>query len=189
MSDSNKDYFTEMVKLLLGMGIVAIVVVFAIRMLIGAFSSTTNDMDQNAVNNRLKSVETVALVGEPAPQEKAKPAATTTVKAKPESVPEVASTPVPAPAKEEASDSAAIDGGALYKTKCIACHAAGVAGAPVFGNKAQWAPRIAKGFDALMNTALNGSKVNPAMLPKGGASDLSDAQIKAIVEYMVNGSQ
>ena len=81
------------------------------------------------------------------------------------------------------------EGETLYKSKCATCHAAGVAGAPILGNKDQWAPRITKGMDALMDTALNGSKVNPAMLPKGGFADLSDGQIKAIVDYMVNNSK
>ncbi len=81
------------------------------------------------------------------------------------------------------------DGEANYKTKCATCHAAGVAGAPILGNKEQWAPRIAKGMDAMMEVALKGSKVNPAMLPKGGFADLSDDQVKAIVEYMVSSSK
>ena len=87
------------------------------------------------------------------------------------------------------SQSIAGEGEDLYTAKCNACHGAATAKmlkAPEIGNKADWAPRIAKGMDALMDTALNGSKVNPAMLPKGGAADLSDAQIKTIVEYMVS---
>ncbi|MFK5986569.1 MAG: c-type cytochrome [Pseudomonadota bacterium] len=81
------------------------------------------------------------------------------------------------------------EGADLYKVKCAMCHAAGVAGAPIFGNKEQWAPRIAKGMDALMETALNGSKVNPAMLPKGGSADLTDGQVRLIVEHMVSSSK
>ena len=77
----------------------------------------------------------------------------------------------------------------LYKSKCATCHTAGVAGAPIFGNKEQWAPRIAKGMDVLMDTALNGSKTNPAMMPKGGFADLTDGQIKALVDHMVNSSK
>jgi cytochrome c5 len=77
----------------------------------------------------------------------------------------------------------------LYKSKCATCHTAGVAGAPIFGNKEQWAPRIAKGMEVLMDTALNGSKTNPAMMPKGGFADLTDGQIKALVEHMVNNSK
>ncbi|MFK5987073.1 MAG: c-type cytochrome [Pseudomonadota bacterium] len=180
MANSNKDYFTEMVKLVLGMGVVAIVIVLAIRMVIGAFSST-NEMDQSAINDRLKAIDTVSLVGEVIPTAKVAAAPAKVEKAPAKAAP---AKEVAAPAKA-ASDSASIDGGAIYKIKCAVCHAAGVAGAPIFGNKEQWAARIAKGMDALYDTALNGSKVNPAMLPKGGSADLSDAQVKAIVEYMV----
>jgi len=81
------------------------------------------------------------------------------------------------------------EGEDLYMSKCNHCHGAATAKAlkaPEIGSKEDWAPRIAKGMDALMDTALNGSKTNPAMLPRGGAFDLNDAQIKTIVEYMVS---
>ena len=73
---------------------------------------------------------------------------------------------------------------ANYKASCAACHDAGVSGAPKLGDKAAWAPRIAKGMDALLATSINGSKVNPAMMPRGG-SKLSDADLKSVVEFMV----
>jgi cytochrome c5 len=180
MSSENKDYFTEMVKLMMGLGVIALVVVFGLRLVIGAFSSDSTSADQQAINDRLKSIETVSLVGEPLPSMAAAP------KAK---VKESTPAPVATKAPAAKSETAAVSGEQLYKAKCVACHASGVAGAPVFGNKEQWAPRIAKGMDVLMETALNGSKANPAMLPKGGATDLTDAQVKSIVEYMVNGSK
>ena len=68
---------------------------------------------------------------------------------------------------------------------CSACHAAGVAGAPKLGDKAAWAPRIAQGIDALTASAIKGKG---AMPPKGG-SNASDAEIKAVVTYMVNASK
>ena len=73
---------------------------------------------------------------------------------------------------------------ANYKKVCAACHDAAVSGAPKFGDKAAWAPRIAKGMPALMETTMKGSKTNPAMMPKGG-SQFSEAELKSIVEYMV----
>lgn len=88
-----------------------------------------------------------------------------------------------------AGNSFAFDVEGTFKAKCGTCHMTGAAGAPMVGNKDQWAPRIAKGKDALYNTALTGSKVNPAMLPKGGFTDLSDDQVKAIVDYMVDKSK
>jgi cytochrome c5 len=68
---------------------------------------------------------------------------------------------------------------------CSACHATGVAGAPKVGDKAAWAPRAAQGIDALTASAIHGKG---AMPPKGGSS-ASDAEIKAVVTYMVNASK
>jgi cytochrome c5 len=77
---------------------------------------------------------------------------------------------------------------ANYKASCAACHDAGVSGAPKLGDKAAWAPRIAKGKDALYATAINGSKANPAMMPRGG-SKLDDAALKSVVDFMVSKAQ
>jgi len=76
---------------------------------------------------------------------------------------------------------AGVDGAAVYNKACVACHAAGVAGAPKFGDKSQWAPRIATGLDSMVNNALKGKGAMPA---KGGNPALKDAEIKAAVEYM-----
>ena len=74
------------------------------------------------------------------------------------------------------------DGKKVYDTTCMACHTPGVAGAPKFGDKAQWAPRLAQGIEGLYATALKGKG---AMPPKGGSTSLSDAEVKAAVDYMV----
>ena len=74
------------------------------------------------------------------------------------------------------------DGKKTYETVCFACHGAGVAGAPKFGDKAAWAPRVARGKDALHASALKGKG---AMPPKGGNPALSDADVAAAVDYMV----
>jgi cytochrome c5 len=71
----------------------------------------------------------------------------------------------------------------LYKAVCSACHATGVAGSPKFGNHADWAPRIAKGLDALMQSATNGTA--KGMPPKGG-SDASEVELKRAVVYMAD---
>jgi cytochrome c5 len=73
----------------------------------------------------------------------------------------------------------------LFNQVCSACHATGVAGAPKVGDKAAWAPRAAQGVDALTASAIKGKG---AMPPKGGSS-ASDAEIKAVVAYMVNASK
>jgi cytochrome c5 len=75
----------------------------------------------------------------------------------------------------------------VYKAVCSACHATGAAGAPKFTNSADWAPRIAQGFDTLWHTALTGKG---AMPPRGGTSpdDYSDYEIARAVVYMANNS-
>ncbi|WP_186203768.1 c-type cytochrome [Burkholderia gladioli] len=76
-------------------------------------------------------------------------------------------------------------GKALYDSVCVACHAAGVLGAPKFGNKADWAPRLKDSMDTVYNYALHGKG---AMPPKGG-SNAPDDQVKAAVDYMVGAAK
>ena len=91
--------------------------------------------------------------------------------------------PAPAAAPAPATQVAAVGGNgqAVYQQACVACHAAGVAGAPKLGDKAAWAPRLAQGVPALVNSVLKGKG---AMPPKGGSA-APDGDIKAAVEYMV----
>jgi cytochrome c5 len=91
-----------------------------------------------------------------------------------------AAAPVAVAAMAAAAPAADV-GKKLYDTACMACHVAGVAGAPKFGDKAAWAPRIATGLDALTASVVKGKG---AMPPKGGSA-ASDAEIRASVEYMV----
>ena len=77
---------------------------------------------------------------------------------------------------------AARSGEDVFKAQCSACHATGAAGAPKFGDAGAWGPRIGKGFDALLNSALKG-KGN--MGPQGGG-DFEDFEIGRGVAYMAN---
>jgi cytochrome c5 len=78
------------------------------------------------------------------------------------------------------------NGQQIYQTTCVACHDAGIAGAPKLGDKSQWAKHIAKGRDALYASAVNGVQGSTgAMPPKGGNPALSNAEIRAAVDYMV----
>ena len=74
-----------------------------------------------------------------------------------------------------------LDGEVIYTSVCGVCHATGVAGAPIPGSP-EMALRAEKGQDALMQTALNGLNAMPA---RGGRTDLSDEQIQAVVEFML----
>lgn len=81
---------------------------------------------------------------------------------------------------------AAGKGEATYSGTCATCHAAGIAGAPKFGDKAAWKDRIAKGEGALTNHAIKGFQGKTGFMPpKGGNAALADADVKAAVEYMV----
>jgi len=88
----------------------------------------------------------------------------------------------PAAATGAVAAAGAADGKGTYEKVCSVCHASGVAGAPKFGDKAAWKPRIATGVDALHNSALKGKN---AMPPKGGMTDLPDGDVVAAVDYMV----
>ena len=96
--------------------------------------------------------------------------------------------PDPASSDETAPAAAAeeIDGGKIYNTVCFACHMAGVAGAPKL-ETAAWESRIAKGTDAIVQNAINGFQGDFGMMPpKGGRIDLSDEQIQATVQWMLD---
>jgi cytochrome c5 len=94
-----------------------------------------------------------------------------------------------APAAEEAAPAAeaeapvAASGEDIYKKACQACHAAGIAGAPKLGDKEAWAPRIAKGNDAMLESVKNGLN---AMPPKGACMSCSDDDLRSAMEYMVS---
>jgi cytochrome c5 len=68
----------------------------------------------------------------------------------------------------------------VYKAQCAACHAAGVANSPKFGDTAAWSARMATGYDALLTSALKGKG---AMAAQGGG-DFEDAEIGRAVVYM-----
>ncbi|MCM2536687.1 c-type cytochrome [Burkholderia glumae] len=89
---------------------------------------------------------------------------------------------LPKPGAAPAAPAAGGAGQALYNSTCQACHATGVLGASKFGNKADWAPRLADPIDKIYDYALHGKGSMP---PKGG-SNASDEDVKAAVDYMVN---
>ncbi|NDC60683.1 MAG: cytochrome c5 family protein [Betaproteobacteria bacterium] len=70
----------------------------------------------------------------------------------------------------------------VFKAQCSACHMAGAAGAPKFGDPAAWGPRIKNGYASLLNSALKGKN---AMGPQGGG-DHDDYEIARAVVYLAN---
>lgn len=95
-----------------------------------------------------------------------------------------ASTAAPVAAAAPASAVSA-NGEALYKQACQVCHGAGIAGAPKFGDKTAWAPRLAAGIDAVYASAVQGKGGMPA---RGGAQ-ASDEDLRAAVEYMAEAAK
>jgi cytochrome c5 len=65
-------------------------------------------------------------------------------------------------------------GRAIWLGTCEACHANDVAGAPLVTSKAAWAPRLAKGREALYKSALGGltGPKGTQMPPRGGNDKL-----------------
>jgi cytochrome c5 len=171
---------THPVKLAIGVAIGAVALIVGLYLLVQlavhayAGRSTKNDpaMSDEAVKKRIAVVAKLAIDPN-APAPAATPA------------PALASVTVPsaAPAKGAAG---AASGKATYDSVCHVCHGAGVAGAPKFGDKAAWAPRIKQGVAALH---ANATKGKGAMPPKGGNPSLSDADVAAAVDYMVSAAK
>ncbi len=82
---------------------------------------------------------------------------------------------------------AAAGGEGVYKNACVACHGAGIAGAPKAGDKAAWSSRVAQGKPTLYDHAIRGYQGKSGVMPaKGGNAALADADVKAAVDYMVS---
>lgn len=95
--------------------------------------------------------------------------------------PPAAATPAAAPAAAENTA-----GKAVFNKTCALCHAAGVAGAPKPGDKADWAPRIAQGIDVLNKHAIEGYTGSKGQMPPRGGSTATDDEVKAAVKYMID---
>lgn len=181
------------------LAIIGALVLFTIfaAIVAGAIGSYTWEQMQSGVNATLERIEpvgqvSVAAAGE-APSAAAQPQAETAAAAAPAPSDEAAGmqTASAAPAESSsgggagaggmaAADAAA--GESVYSKACVACHAAGVAGAPKLGDAAPWSDRTGQGFDGLVQSVLNGKG---AMPPKGGNMSLSDADVRNAVAYML----
>jgi len=75
----------------------------------------------------------------------------------------------------------------LYDASCKLCHATDTMGAPKVGDASTWDKVMKKGMDKVLVNAIKGT--DNGMPAKGGNTDLSDADVKEIVEFMVNSSK
>ena len=89
-----------------------------------------------------------------------------------------------APAAEPVATS--LSGPQVYNEACIACHGAGIAGAPTLTDSENWAPRIEQGLDVLRQHAIEGYTGSAGyMPPKGARLDLSDQEVYDAIDYML----
>lgn len=169
MSVEHDKKFFDTFMLVLG---ILVAIALALYVLARNVSANTQEqhvladpMMRSAVNERIKPVARVAIAGQD-----------NTALAPPKAE---AVVPLPDMGGEE-----------VYTMACVACHGAGVAGAPKYSDKAAWGPRIAKGPDTLHEHAIKGFTGTAGMMPpKGGRVDLSDKSIMNAVDYMVAGSK
>ena len=161
MNDNEEDVFMGYVKQMSLLGSLALVILWVLTILVSfALSFGAADTDatnQGAINERLKAIEVVA------------------VKEAPKAVAETAA---------PAADAGTIDGSAIVTATCTACHATGLLESPKIGDKEAWDKRLqANGdIDGLVKSSITGKG---AMPPRGGNAGLSDAEIKAAIEFMM----
>lgn len=89
-------------------------------------------------------------------------------------------------AKAQVAYEGTLDGGVIYGKLCSACHGSGAGGAPQL-TQALWAPRVAQGLDTLVTHATQGYQGQAGLMPaRGGNPSLSDDQVRATVQWMVD---
>ncbi len=156
---SDKNFATTFVAIMGGLTVLAIILVFVARMLTEEISTYKPD---DMVLDNIRPVGEVNIADKSGSEPVAEISAVES------------STPV--------ASAQAASPGQVYQTTCFGCHGTGVAGAPRLGDAAAWAPRIAKGMDALLSNTISG--VN-AMPPKGLCMNCSDDELRTVIEYMV----
>lgn len=167
-------HFANHFSLVLGILITVAILLFALAKVVGSTTQglqvKTDALQVASVDERTRPFARVAVAGQDnAALAIVEQASLTT---------ESPGLPVPQSAEE------------LYKTACSTCHAQGIGGAPRLGDKAAWAPRIAKGSDVLDLHAIEGFQGQTGLMPpKGGRMDLSDDLIRQGVDYMVEHSR
>lgn len=189
MSDAHNEHESliktpkQLIAAVLAGFIIPIFVIVLLVQYVGSAPKTgagSNAQSPEAVAARIKPVadEGYTLVDAPAAQAAAPAPAASAPDAM---APAAAAPTAPATPAKLAADA----GKKTYEAACIACHGAGIAGAPKFGDKAAWAPRIKQGKDVLYTHAIKGYQGKAGMMPAKGGSSASDDEVKAAVDYMV----
>jgi cytochrome c5 len=168
VSEKHDDQFMNHFSLVLGILIAIAIALFVMARMVGAATQLQHvraeQLAVSAVGARTKPFAQVAVAG-------ADNSA-------------LAATEEPAGAPAAAAQPKT--GEEVYNAACVACHGAGIGGAPKFGDKAAWASHISKGIEVLHTHAIEGFQgPNGLMPPKGGRVDLPDEVVRAGVDYMV----
>ena len=71
----------------------------------------------------------------------------------------------------------------IFDAVCSQCHQTGALGAPRFGNKGDWAKRIAQGYPTLIKHATEGLRQMPA---RGGDPDIDDIELARAIAFMAD---
>ena len=149
---------------------VIIVGFFVLARSVGAVQDEAKGLDptvQEAVDDRIRPPARVAVAGDAPPEEPAETVA-------------AAQPPTAAAATTK------LDAKQVFDTVCGTCHAAGIAGAPRFGDAAAWQPRIAQGKNVLYRHSIEGYQGQSGIMPpKGGRPDLSEDSVREAVDYML----
>ena len=191
MSDAHNEHESliktpkQLIAAVLAGFLIPIIVIVLLVQYVGSAPKTgagSNAQSPEAVAARIKPLadEGYTLVDTPAAQAAAPAPAASAPDAMAPAAAAPAATAPAAPAKL-----AADAGKKTFEAACIACHGAGIAGAPKFGDKAAWAPRIKQGKDVLYTHAIKGFQGKAGMMPAKGGSAASDEEVKAAVDYMV----
>lgn len=163
MSSNEEDVFMSYVRQILFLGILGLIILWCL-IILASFAGSFGQVDKDATNpasidERLKAIEVVNIKEAPKPVEASA-------------------------ADAPAVDAGAIDANAIVTATCAACHGTGLLESPKIGDKTAWEARlVANGdLDGLVKSAIAGKGAMPA---RGGNAALSDAEIKAAVEFMM----
>ena len=156
MSDQDRTFMATFVGVLGVLVVFAVVIYFVAQAIVGEKpeSLAENPMLAKGIRENIKPVGQLTLADE------------------------TVSTPA-APATSRQARS----GKAVYEVSCMACHGAGVAGAPKLGDAAAWETRARQGMAMLLEHATKGLN---AMPPMGTCVDCSQAELKAAISYMLD---
>ncbi len=169
MSKADDIFWKEFGTILLVLVLFGIAMFFLARA-IGAATMARIQASPRAVAERILPVGEVR-VGDPTQQAEASAAQLA-----------MAAASATSAASAGAGDGGEPSGETVYNGLCVACHATGVAGAPKLDDNVAWGERMAAGWDAMMANVLKGKGGMP---PKGGNPSLSDDEIRAAIEYML----